>query len=446
MSLEQKLNEYRQKANQIQNVQTIKKEQALIHLRSFYDPSTLNGRENSLKTWQNLHSSLEQSEGRPIPMLARVEVTDDNRFKKLDKFFFDTFDLSKYFPERHFSYPIVFCETLEEFYEALVSEQKLSRKEKQILIDTLVKECKQNIDRGAGVTFGVDISGVGCYINGWLFGRRYNLSPNDVLRVPEFAEKVAEIAVHEKIGHGFLSMFSAFGQALNELGLRKVKDAERFGLEVNTDPLHRLRIEQYITLLNSSYYQQEGWATWIESYFLAYYFQINSHPKYQFEMLKNAIEGINPKDEEEKELKQFLNCAFLALIDEHIYPPEDLLNMMGILKFAETKFDNQLAGVLNQPLRYVIGQLLMYKVEINAGFQCVPHAALLAGNIKLDVNDLGLQDLKVLLNSDPRLNADTRLVMISKMKLNNLNDVSELARRCEEDLSMPVPVVYKQSK
>ena len=45
-------------------------------------------------------------------------------------------------------------------------------------------------------------------------------------------KKIAETAVHEKIGHGFLSMFSAFGQTLNELGLRKVKDAEQFGLEV----------------------------------------------------------------------------------------------------------------------------------------------------------------------------------------------------------------------
>lgn len=163
-------------------------------------------------------------------------------------------------------------------------------------------------------------------------------------------------------------------------------------------------------------------------------------------MLKNAIESIKTKDKEETEIKQVLYCAFLAIIDEDIYTPETLLKMMEVLKFAGTMFEDQLTQFLNQPLRYVMGQLLMYKVEINAGFQCVPHAALLAGNIKLDVNDVGLQDLNILLNSDPRLNADTRLVMISKLKLNNLNDVSELARRCEEDLSMPVPVIYKQSK
>jgi len=446
MSIEEKLNEYQQKVNQIQNTQTEKKEQILSQLRSLYDPNTLNGRENSRKTWQNLQTSLEQAKGRPTPILARIEVTDDDRFKKLDRFFFDTFNLHKYFPEKNFSYPVVFCETLEEFYEALVSDQKLSRKEKQNLIEALVKECKENLSRGAGVTLGVDISGVGCYINGWLYGTMNNLSAKAVLGVPELAEKVAETAIHEKIGHGFLSMFCALGQTINELGLRKVKDAEQFGLEVYTNPLHRLRLKQYETLLLSSFYQQEGWATWVESYFSAYYYQIKTHPKYQFDMLKNAIESIKTKDKEETEIKQVLYCAFLAIIDEDIYTPETLLKMMEVLKFAGTMFEDQLTQFLNQPLRYVMGQLLMYKVEINAGFQCVPHAALLAGNIKLDVNDVGLQDLNILLNSDPRLNADTRLVMISKLKLNNLNDVSELARRCEEDLSMPVPVIYKQSK
>ncbi len=446
MNIEEKLNEYRQKVNQIQSIQTEKKEQILSQLRSLYDPDTLNGRENSRKTWQNLQTSLEQAKGRPTPILARIEVTDDDRFKKLDRFFFDTFNLHKYFPEKNFSYPVVFCETLEEFYEALVSDQKLSRKEKQHLIESLVKDCKQNLDKGAGVTFGVDISGVGCYINGWLYGKMTNLSPKAVLGVPEFAEKVAETAVHEKIGHGFLSMFSALGQTLNELGFRTVKDAEQFGLDVYTDPLHRLRLKQCETLLLSSFYQQEGWATWIESYFSAYYYQLKTHPKYQFELLKNAIESIKTKDKEETEIKQVILCAFLALIDEDPYPPEILLKMMEVLKFAGTMFDDQLSAFLGQPLRYVMGQLLMYKVEINAGFQCVPHAALLAGNIKLDVKDVGLQDLNILLNSDPRLNADTRLVMISKLKLNNINDVSELATRCEEDLSMPVPANYKQSK
>ncbi len=216
-------------------------------------------------------------------------------------------------------------------------------------------------------------------------------------------------------------------------------------MEVHTDPLHRLRRKQYDTLLLSSFYQQEGWSTWIESFFSAYYYQVKTHPKYQFELLKNAIESIKINDKEEKEIKQAFYSAYLALIDENIYPPEILLKLVEVLKFAETMFDDQLTEFLHQPLRYVMGQLLMYKVEINAGFQCVPHAALLAGNIKMNVNDVGLQDLNILLNSDPRLNTDTRLVMISKLKLNNLNDISELASRCEEDLSMPVPVIYKQS-
>jgi len=444
VSVTDELEAYRKKADQIQESMASQKSQTLNWLRDLYDFNNLKGRESSTKNWQRLQASVDQAQKRPSPIHARIEVTDEAQFKELDQYFFDAFNLNKYFPKDSFSYPVIYCESLEEFYEAWLSDQKLSRKEKQKWIKSLVEECESNLARGGGVIQGVDVSGVGCYLNGWLFGKKYNIHPKVALKIPEIAEEIAEVAIHEKIGHGFLSMFSALGQAINALGTRNVKEAEQYGLEVSTDPLHKLRQKQYDALLWSSIFQQEGWATWIESYFAAFFYQIRSHPKYQFGQLRDAINAIKTGNDEEKSLKQSLRAAFEALFDDNLYPPEGLLLILDVFKQAEAQLFDQLTKLLGQPLRYVVGQLLMYRVEMNAGVQCVPHASLLAGNIKLDVKDVGLQDLKVLLSTDPISNTDTRLAMISKIKLKNLNDVVELARRCEEDLSMPVPAIYKQ--
>lgn len=448
MNFEEKMYAYRLKANQIQAAIQSKKDQTIDRVRHFYDTDSPNGQENYRKAWLNLHLLAEDAQLRPTLMQARIEVTDEDQFTKIDKFFFDTFCMSKYFQVKDFSYPIIYCETLEEFFEAYISDLSLSRTGRGGKIDKLVKECEQNFKLGKSVIQGVDISGVGCYLNGWLFGAKFNLVPKAVLKIPEFAEKVAEVAIHEKIGHGFLTMYSTLGQTLNALGTRNVNDAEQFSREVYTDPLHSLRQKKYDALLVSSWYQQEGWATWIESYISSYYYKKISHPKYQFETLKNAIEALQTKNKEEQEFKQGLVVALVALLDDITYPPEVLLKLLDVFKQIPLtfNFNEQLTKTLKQPLQYVLGQLLMLKVEINAGMQCVPHAALLAGNIKLDANEIGLEDLKVLLNTEPRSNTDARLAMISKIKLTHINDVMELASRCEEDLSIPVPIIYKQSK
>jgi len=46
----------------------------------------------------------------------------------------------------------------------------------------------------------------------------------------------------------------------------------------------------------------------------------------------------------------------------------------------------------------------------------------------------------------PDLNPDARLALLSRLKLENPNDVAELARRAEAELSLTVPPVLKQPR
>lgn len=444
MDLEDRLNNYKRKVDLIMTERESTKENILAQIRKMYDPNTQTGRENSMKVWQKAQALADQASLRSTPFKGKIEVTHDNSLKLQDDFFFDTFKLHKYYPVAPFSYPVVYCETLEEFCEAYVQDKKLSEKEKQELVRQTVEQFFQKSQSDAYI-YGVDISGVGCFINGWAFGKSFNVNPKDVLKEPQLAKIVAETAVHEKLGHGFLSMFSTLGQELHMVGSGTIREAAQIDSDVYTNPVHRLRYGQHQALLSSSMYQQEGWSTWIESFFAEHYFQTDSHPKYTFEKLHNAILKLNCKNNEEKQMKDILIMACTSLVNENVYTPEELLVLMGLVKLSETVFDEQIQSSLSQDLRYVLGFILMYQVELNAGIQCVPHAALLAGNLKLNVDQIGLQDLKVLLETDPRLNTDTRLAMISKIKLNNLDDVTEFATRCEQDLSMPVPAIYKQS-
>jgi hypothetical protein len=440
----EKKEEYQKKIHQLEQSSADQKDQLLVRILRFYNTDTPSGRENRRKNWEILQTSVDHN--RQLPTLARIELTDTDQFRSLDTFFFTNFMLDQYIAFKEFSYPIIFCETLEEFAGALLSREKLSKTERQRAIGSIAEKIKYDLSNRKGSILGVDISGVACYLNGWVFGKMFNLNPAEILKVPEYFGIVAETAVHEKIGHGFLSLFSPLGRVINDLGLRNVHEAEQFEMEVNTNPLHTLRQKKYETLLASSCLQQEGWATWIESFYSRHYFRRNEHPKYQFDKLKYSIEALKVKNEGERMLKKQLCGAFDALFDENDYSPEGLLLLLSVFKQAEIVFKEQFILHLGQPLKYALGQLLMYQIEINAGFQCVPHAALLAGNICLDIDLLSLQDMIDLLNSDPRLNADTRLAMISKIKLKTTNDVAELARRCEEDLSMPIPIVYKQSR
>ncbi|NLB70955.1 MAG: hypothetical protein GX797_02975 [Chloroflexi bacterium] len=443
MDLEDRLNDYRKKVNRIRQEQEVMKRKTLDEILSWYDPETKQGQENCHNVWQKQQSLEDQVRHRSTEVKARIEVTEDDQLKILDEFFFERFNLHNYFPSSHFSYPVIYCETIEEFVEAQSMDVKLSEKEKNKLLGKLVQEYEQESRRGSYV-WGMDISGVGCYLNGWAFGKKHNHPPKDVLKIPELAKNVLKTAVHEKLGHGFLTMFSTLGQEMHTLGGRTILDADLIGLDVYTDPAHRLAYNQHQALLSSSIIQQEGWSVWIESYFCANLInRTTKHPKYTFAMLLNAISALNFKNSEEKEIKRRLIAACTVLIDENSYKPEVLLEQIKIVKGASRIFDDQIMGLLSQPLRYVLGHILMYQVELRAGTQCVPHAALLAGNLKLNVNQTGLADMTVLLDTDPRLNADARLAMISKIKLEKLNDVNEFARRCEEDYSLPVPTFYK---
>ena len=110
-----------------------------------------------------------------------------------------------------------------------------------------------------------------------------------------------------------------------------------------------------------------------------------------------------------------------------------------LLDNVKGPLDDQLAEKLGQPLRYILGELLFCQAEENLGPKCVPYAALIAANVTLDPAQMGLSDLSTLLKGDARLNPNARMAAISRLKLQQKDDVRDMAKMVSAQLSFSVP-------
>lgn len=446
MSLEDKMNEYRKRVNQIQNETTEEKENYLNRVLSYLDhvrQTDLNFSRNRFKDQEipSFQTNLNNSVG-----FQQVDLTHSNNLNLIDREFARLFNMNAYFHENFFKYPIVYCETAEEFYANFFHDLKISNPAKAQGIAEMIRDAeKEN-----GYTLGVDIPSVGCFINGWTFGRIYQLDPKLALAHPVIYREIAGTAIHEKLGHGFLRLTSELGKTIKQLGFDNIEIAKRFYKEDSTNLNDSIPYQQFQVLLSSCLILEEGWATWIQS-FLSNYLFSTKHPKYNLDSWNKAIKV------------DFPNRLFWSFQDEIrdqsnvIFGNQriDSKQMLGAISFFRDNsekimrgFDRSAAIEFSQPLRYVLGLLLMRQVEINAGPMCVPHAAIIANNIRFDCNSLGIADLAKLVNTDPLANADTRLALISKIKLDDKhkNDVAIFANKIQELLSIPIPAMYKQMR
>jgi len=110
-----------------------------------------------------------------------------------------------------------------------------------------------------------------------------------------------------------------------------------------------------------------------------------------------------------------------------------------VLEMVGNQVDDLLAQKLNQPLRYVVGELLLTQAEANLGPLCVPYAALIAAGVTFDPVQVGLSDLRDLLSRDLRLNPDARLALISRLRLEKKDDVRGMAKNVAALLSFSIP-------
>lgn len=387
-------------------------------------------------------SAARQSLGIAQPLL---NLQGNDTLAALDRAFVSAFDLGRYYPLHKLEYPIVYCESLEEFFTPVVAHLNLSPQARQTALQAMAAEAQAQAKKyQGGGTFGYNLSGLGCYLNGWLFAYNTQLSPGQVFESAERLPRILGTAIHEKLGHGFLDVYSALGEVKSQLGVTLAETARRFGYQAADNPLDSLRSDQAVLLNTASLLVEEGWATWIESFLPS---QIFSEAEARHYLIENVIQAIQALPEEipnRSDLQGYLLGALALLFSDEDIPAQLLLEAALVIHFEGGKYDPYFGDALGQPLRYVIGDLLMVQAEGNLGPLCLPYAALIAANINFDPQGISLSDLREMLFTKPQLNPDARLAALSRLRLQQPNSVAELLQRAEAELSFIAPQELKK--
>jgi hypothetical protein len=373
-----------------------------------------------------------------------IDMTGSPFLKELDQAFADMFRLDQFFPLNKLDYPTVYCETLEQFFEPFLVDLNYSAQVRQSVLDNYLKEAVEDAEKGGG-TWGVDISGRGCYLNGWLFAYGTNLTPRQALQDQAIFAHIKQTAVHEKLGHGFLGLYSAMGAVKNQLGLATIELASRFGLHPVDDPTWSLRQGQYNLLSQKSQLLEEGFASWVASFMAQNLWNGKSLRGHNINTVVESIQKIPDTFKDAAEIQKILLKVLVVLFSEERFALDVLQQAIGVVESISPDLDDYFFhhSPLGQPLRYAVGDLLFQRAEAIHGPLCIPYLALIAANLAFDPAQISLADLRELMSRDPRLNPDARLAALSQMPSSRPNDVHALAEAAEKELSFSVPKELK---
>ena len=373
-----------------------------------------------------------------VPSL--VEMSSSGKLQELDQIFSQLFDLPAYYPTNRLAYPTVYCETLKDFFQAQVDALDRSPQQREQTLGWMVEAAESDARKSnGGGTFGYNLPGQGAYLNGWLMAYNTHLSPRQVLEQPELALRVYGTAIHEKLGHGFLSVYSTLGQVKTRMGLDGFELAQRFGRREADDPASRLGMRQHNLIYHASQLLEEGWSTWLQTFMGLTVLKAGKHPRYSIQKIIDAFETIPQNEPNRLETMGKLRTALAWVFENQDTSLEALLKAVRVLEANGDEFGD----ALGQPLRYAVGEMLMVQAAFNLGPKCLPYAALIAANVKLNPAELAISDLEELLSSDPRLNPDARLAAISRMGLAEKNNVHLLASEVSARLSFTPPAEIK---
>jgi hypothetical protein len=388
------------------------------------------------------HTSTSRQNPPPLPFTpqALVNITNSSPLSDLDNAFLRIFKLTSYYPTSKLNYPTILCESLEEFFTPFLANLNYSEQAREQSLKNLISEAIQTAEKNKGGIFGVNFPGQGCYLNGWLFAKLAGIKPRDVSRDPNVFQTILGTASHEKLGHGFISAYSALGQLKTELGLSLVQIASQFGISPSDDASVQLRYKQNSLLFFVSQFLEEGWATWIEKYLEVHLFHTSNPLQHSLNNLIGAIQQLPKEIPNVEHLKEALMQSLGIVLGDEDQTMKEILQAVYFLADTGGILDEYFMSCIHQPLRYALGELICKKCEANLGELCVPYAVLIAGNVTFDPTKISATDLSNLLLNDPRLNPDTRLVAISRMKLETPGDIKELTKRVNSELSFSIPV------
>jgi len=386
------------------------------------------------------------------PFFAERVVLDGTpMLKRLDTFFLDEFQIDRYFPHHSWrDLPTVYCETLEEFFQPYVEVLDVSDETRREILQSLVDKAQKQAQKGQG-TWGIFWPGRGCYINGWLFAYKRMMKPREALHHPDILPSILATTAHEKLGHGFISEFTALGQEKVRLGTWRYDAARRFDLRVVDTPEGTLLAEKEAILYASSQLLEEGWATWVEHHVMKslarqpwakrYTFPQVAESRYTTSELWQALNQAFSKSRNSQErvhIQSIMEAVRTIFVAQHA-SITDLHRAVLTIHSRARYVDPLVAPSLGQPLRYVIGYLLVRDLAARLGPLCVPYAIVIAANVSYNLDSIAAADLQRIVAQDVRLNVDSRLVQMRLLTLQTKNDVRELIVQAHQELNMAIP-------
>lgn len=388
------------------------------------------------------------------PIAAQVALSGDALLQQLDALMWQAFDLNRHFPGAPLGkYPVIYCETLQEFFTPFVFDTDASESSKQEALASLIAEAEEQARAMNGGILGINVPGRGCYINGWLFGFVRKITPRAALQDPAVLPHIVGTVCHEKLGHGYIAALTAVGQEKTRLGLWRFDLAKQFRLRTVDTPQSALLFRKYALVHATSRFTEEGWATWIEQLMLWFAarkgllpgVQAPEHPQARYSLaavgqLLQQLRQNAAADSDERNFIELVAAVTQVLADDkNDFSPGDVFMAIRTWQQVAEFFDEIFAQAFGQPAVYVLGYLLLRKLEARLGWQNLPYAVAIAGNVSYDLEALAVTDLEQLLMNNPRLNVDARLALLSTLRLQPGQGPAELARLAREKLDFAPP-------
>ena len=386
------------------------------------------------------------------PIQAQVALGNAEVLQRLDAIMWQSFDLARIFHGAPLGqYPVIYCETLEEFFTPILADADVSDSTREEVLAAYVADAKAHAEESGGGIFGVNLPGRGCYVNGWLFGFAHGTSPRAALQDPEVFPSIMETVCHEKLGHGFIAALTAVGQEKTQLGLWRFDWARKFNLRTVDSPRSSLLAQKHNLVFAASKFTEEGWATWIEQimgWLTAQHGLVDSdqeparpEAKYTLEEVARLLDVLQSRvpHEQRPAVARFAQATQLLLVNTDPEAMHALSPAIQVWQQEAQLFDEIFAETFGQSTLYVLGYLLFRRLEAHLGWQNLPCAVAIAGNVTYDLESISLVDLATLLSSDPRLNVDARLALLGTLQLQVGQGPAELARLAREELNLAVP-------
>jgi hypothetical protein len=393
------------------------------------------------------------------PVQAKVALGNADVLQRLDTIMWQSFDLSHIFPGAPLGqYPVVYCETLEEFFTPVLADADVSDSTREEVLAAYVADAQAHAEESGGGIFGVNLPGRGCYVNGWLFGFAHGTSPRAALQDPAIFPAIMETVCHEKLGHGFIAALTAVGQEKTQLGLWRFDWARKFNLRTVDSPRSTLLRQKHNLVFEATKFTEEGWATWIEQImgWLAARHglvdrdqaPVRPEAKYTLEEVARLLDSLQKRvpREQRPTVERFAQATQLLLVNTDPKAMDALFPAIQVWQQEAQLFDEVFAEAFGQPTLYVLGYLLSRRLEARLGWQNLPYAVAIAGNVTYDLENISLVDLATLLSSDPRLNVDARLALLGTLQLLEGQGPAALARLAREKLNLAVPESIQASK